>query len=82
MSAGLVYYSILDTETSPVFRLMKVLKTALTPWGSPLDAHDVGTLFEECSSRIRHLYRTGKAGPKDLTLRGESVLHEATFLVS
>jgi hypothetical protein len=67
MSAGLICYSVVNSKTVPVFRLMMVLNTALRRSGSSLDSRDVGALFGECTSRIRHLYRTGKAGPNDLT---------------
>jgi hypothetical protein len=79
LSAHLVYYNVVNHETAPAFHLMKELDNAVTC--SDLSVGDIGRLFKECSSRIRLLYQTGKAGPKDLTPRGQTVLHRASYLV-
>jgi hypothetical protein len=81
LSAHLVYYNIVIHETAPTFRMMEELNYAVGCLGISLSEGDIGRLFEECSFRIRHLYQTGKAGPKDLTPLGQTVLHRAAFLV-
>jgi hypothetical protein len=81
MGANLVYYNVVNTQTAPAFQLMSVLEIALQFRGSMIPECDTSRLFGECSSRIRHLYQTGKAGPKDLTPQGQSILHSSSFLV-
>jgi hypothetical protein len=84
LSAHLVYYDVVNPETAPAFQLMKELENAVRCRvfrESSLSEGDIGRLFEECSFRIRHLYQTGKAGLKDLTPRGQTVLHRASSLV-
>jgi hypothetical protein len=80
--ANLNYYTVVNDKIAPMFRLMRILNTALSRSQSFLKQSDVSTLFGECSSRIRHLYMTGKARPKDITPRGESIMHIATHLVN
>jgi hypothetical protein len=81
LSAQLGYYNILNPETAPAFKLMMLLDNAISSRKSSISVGDIGRLLEECSFRIRHLYQTGNAGPKDLNPFGETVLHRASFLV-
>ena len=80
--ANLNYYTVVNDKIAPMFRLMRILNTALSRSQSFLKKSDVSTLFGECSSRIRYLYMIGKARPKDITPRGESIMHVTTHLVS
>ncbi|KAE8450796.1 hypothetical protein EG329_005709 [Mollisiaceae sp. DMI_Dod_QoI] len=83
LSAHLVHYHVVDDNTAPAFQLVEELEDAISSCRYrrlSLGIGDIGKLFEECSFRMRHLYRTGKAGPKDITLSGRTVLHLASDL--
>jgi hypothetical protein len=81
LTAHLVSYNVMNDKTAPAFLLMTELENAIWYRESLLSVGDIGKLFEECSFKIRHLYQTGKAGPKDLTTQGQTVLHRASTLV-
>jgi hypothetical protein len=81
LSGHLVYFNIVNYETAPAFRLIEKLACSVIRMESSLSVDDFGRLFKECSFRIRYLYQTGKAGPTDLTARGQTVLHRASVLV-
>lgn len=83
ISAGLVYYNVVDVKSAPVFRLIAIVMRDLDiiKRGDLTDAINIGKLLQACSTRIRQLYLNGKAAPTDLDLRGGSVLHHAAYLV-
>ncbi|KAK0615114.1 hypothetical protein B0T17DRAFT_657363 [Bombardia bombarda] len=72
LSPGIACYTMVDRRTSPAFQIMELWHNAQEYIE---EAEERAELLTAVKTRIRHLYRSGKAGPLDIDQYNETILH-------
>jgi hypothetical protein len=74
ISPTFTYYPTIDESTAPAFRTM-ALASKLVADRSVTDMKEVARVLQCCYENILTLYSRGKASPKDINSKGESLIH-------
>ncbi|KAF4962052.1 hypothetical protein FSARC_9842 [Fusarium sarcochroum] len=77
ISPSFTYFPMVDEERAPVFRVLSLLFQ--TGWElldfDDSDSHS-NKYFQAALHKLQDIFRSGKAGPTDMTSGGDSILHQ------
>ncbi|KAI1125412.1 hypothetical protein F5Y10DRAFT_284276 [Nemania abortiva] len=74
ISPTLTYYPTVDESTAPAFRIVNLASDMISN-SSPSSIREVECVLRCCYDNILVLYSKGKASPKDVNSKGESLIH-------